>query len=326
MCIQYTAEREECQGLEFALFLYYCDGEWGFMMKTVNGITSAFALIGIAVLVLFSACGGAKPKGPALDLTDYIISFEDNFDGAKLDTTYWTARNHLDTGSPEQTEKEKALRRGGYWDPDQVFVENGNLIIRTEYKSDGKYGAGYYTGIAETPGLFEQRYGYFEVRAKLPAAQGMWAAFWLLCDGMRSEANGGLDGAEIDIFESPNYHWPAMKNTVTHAVHADGYGDKLQSKGSDNFKVPKPYTTFNTYGLLWTADEYIFYINGKESWRTGAFGPSRVPEYMMLSCEVEGKDGKPYPGGDWTGDIEKSKSDLPADFVIDYVKVWKRAE
>jgi beta-glucanase (GH16 family) len=299
------------------------------MMKTLKRTAAALAG-GAALLAACATSGGAtagggvEPSGPKLDLTGYTISFEDNFDGPALDTARWTARTYLDTGDADRTERDKAERRGGYWDPDQVFVEDGRLIIRTEYK-DGKYGEGYYTGVAETPGgLFEQRYGYFEVRAKLPAAEGMWAAFWLLCDSMTSEENGGRDGAEIDIFESPYYRSPDIRNTVPHAVHADGYGDKIQSLGSDLFRVPKPYTDFNTYGLLWTEDEYVFYINRKESWRTDAFGPSQVPEYMILSCEVGGKDGKPVPGGDWSGDIEKGKSSLPADFVIDYVKVWKR--
>ena len=50
-------------------------------------------------------------------------------------------------------------------------MSDGTLKITTEYKENGKYGPGYYTGMLNTKGLFEQTHGYFEIRCILPKAE-----------------------------------------------------------------------------------------------------------------------------------------------------------
>jgi hypothetical protein len=51
-------------------------------------------------------------------------------------------------------------------------------------------------------------------------------------------------------------------------------------------------------------------VDGKETWRTEK-GVACRPEYIILSLEV----------GKWAGDI--SKADLPDNFCVDYVRVYK---
>ncbi|MDE6471108.1 MAG: hypothetical protein K2L19_08830, partial [Eubacterium sp.] len=77
----------------------------------------------------------------------------------------------------------------------------------------------------------------------------------------------------------------------------------------------------------WTEKEYIFYINGKETWRTD-FGVSQVAEFLLVSVEIAGKDNANPENTDnkftWAGDIRNNPEKLmPADFVIDYVRVYQ---
>jgi len=67
---------------------------------------------------------------------------------------------------------------------------------------------------------------------------------------------------------------------------------------------------FHTFGLLWTPEEYVFYVDEKETWRTSAGGVCQVPLYLKLSDEV----------GSWGGDVSKAK--LPDRFLVDYVRVY----
>ena len=70
---------------------------------------------------------------------------------------------------------------------------------------------------------------------------------------------------------------------------------------------------WHTFGLWWKPDEYIFYVDGKETWRTKK-AVSQVSEYIKLSDEI----------GDWAGDIKKAT--LPDQFLVDYVRVYDVVE
>ena len=71
---------------------------------------------------------------------------------------------------------------------------------------------------------------------------------------------------------------------------------------------------FHDYGLLWTKEEYVFYVDGKEVWRTKAGGVTQVPEYLKLTEEI----------GEWGGDITKAQ--LPDFFEVDYVRVYEMSQ
>lgn len=255
------------------------------------------------------------PKNPEkIDLSEFELIFEDNFDGPELDSTKWHEHRYFNT--------ETGARKGGLWSPSQALIIDNQLHIRTEYKNEGEYGAGYYTEAIDTSGLFEQRFGYFECRCKLPAAEGLWAAFWLHSDKV-GEGNSGQEGTEIDIFESPLYKRKKIRDSVVSNLHYNGYGIKGKSKRLGAFKVNDPYNTFNTYGLRWDEKEYVFYINGEETCRSSFGGVSQNKEFMILSVEVDGVAGKPVFG--WSGNIENNpEGTLPIDFVVDYVKVYQK--
>ena len=245
---------------------------------------------------------------------DFELVWSDEFNGDALDTANWKG-HHSSAGA--------TVRRGSYWSTEMAVVKDGCLHIQTKYLPEGLNGngkPGWYTCALETKGLFEQTFGYFEVRCILPKGNGMWSAFWMLTDGMETVGNGGEDGAEIDIFEAP-FFGENFSRRVSSNVHIDGYGADLKSTNvcEPYLLLNDPYETFNTYGLEWNEDEYIFYINGIETGRSSFGGTSKVPEYLILSVEIGGANA--IPGDSWAGKAI-SPDDVPTDFVIDYVRAY----
>lgn len=252
-----------------------------------------------------------KKDGEKINLDGFDLVFSDDFDGDTLDESKWRPHHH------------NGVRKGGYWASSQTSVADSCLKITTEYLENGDYGPGWYTAGISTEGVYEQKYGYFECRCKLPKGKGMWSAFWLFTPMCGKVTGTGKTGTEIDIFESPYYYRKGKKkNLVTSNLHYNGYFLQTRYKNVlisalDN----DPYENFNTYGLLWNEDGYTFYINGVKTAFTKYGGVSRVPEYVILSCEVDGAAAKPTYG--WSGFIGEDKS-FRAEYLVDYVKVYEK--
>lgn len=245
-----------------------------------------------------------------IDMSQFTLKLNEEFEGDSLDFSVWR-------------DYPGKLRKGGYWGSEQAFVQDGNLRIRTEYLENGKFGPGYYSMGIDSKGVFEQKYGYFECRCILPKGQGLWSAFWLHCDTVGTITNSGRTGTEIDVFESPFYFLgEGKRDIITSNLHYNGYELETKYSNIGIFKANNPYEEYNTYGLAWDENEYIFYINGVETGRSKYGGVSRVAEYMRLSVEVDGADATPILG--WSGRIDWNKEiKLPTDFVVDYVRVYQ---
>jgi len=102
--------------------------------------------------------------------------------------------------------------------------------------------------------------------------------------------------------------WPG-ENRVQHALHWDDYG-KNRSSAVKKFIMPGLNTGFHTFGLHWKPYEFIFNVDGKETWRIKEEGFSQVPAYVKLTEEI----------GEWAGDIKNAE--LPDYFYVDYVRVY----
>jgi beta-glucanase (GH16 family) len=265
--------------------------------------------LGWLVMCAGTLAGGAHAAGTAVDqATDFLpappagqswkLAWHDEFDGQALDRTKWVVRDNP--------------RHECYWSPKAVVLDGqGHLLIRT-FQEDGKF----FNGCVETSGLFEHAYGYYSARCQLQHSAGHWPAFWLQTPSVGHVDGSGRDGSEIDIMEKP---W--TNNVINHAVHWDGY--KKGEHKSSGFKSTTPgiMAGWHTFSLYWSPDEYVFYIDGKEVWRTKAGGVSQVPEHIKLSEEAHILD-KPTAG--WAGDVRKAT--LPDAFTVDYVRVYDLTE
>ncbi|MGO9110511.1 MAG: sister chromatid cohesion protein PDS5 [Thermoguttaceae bacterium] len=214
------------------------------------------------------------------------LVWHDEFDGTELNETKWEVM-------PD------APRRDGWWMRKAITLDgNGHLVISTLKEGDR-----YIDGCVRTKGKFEHSFGYYVARIQFQKQPGHWSAFWIMGDGVGKVGSGGRDGVEIDIMEKP---W--LDDRVQQTIHWDGYGKDHKSVGHVA-KVSGIMEGWHTFGLRWKPDEYIFYVDGKETWRTKK-AVSQVPEYIKLSDEI----------GNWGGDI--AKATLPDAFLVDYVRVY----
>ena len=254
-----------------------------------------------------------KPYKDSIDMDKFELVWSDEFDNG-FDTTMW--QGHYVYGA-----NDTQLRDTAWWNREQVSVEDGCLKITAEYKENGPKGAGYYSyGMETNPNKqydegyegYEQLYGYFEISCILPKGSGFNPAFWLLCDGMFDDnTDGGVTGAEIDILETKtDYDTNSLNfNTIYQTVHVDSYDENHRSENQGAFYADDPYNKFNTYGVEWNENEYIFYINGVETSRTSFGGVCQVPLYLIISLGV---DDKVY-----------DNEYLPASMVVDYVRCYQ---
>jgi len=238
---------------------------------------------------------------------DYILTFEENFNGTELDTEKWRRSFQLERQG-----------LGGYWDDECSYVENGNLVI--ECRKNPVTGR-YESGAVETDGLFEQCGGKYEIRFKIDNGQGWWYAFWLMNMTEMNVNNSATDGCEIDILEMI----PHEKYIQT-SFNWDGYPKDNSIKQAyyerwdfdENF-----FNSWHTATYYWMEDGYKLVMDGDEKTalvipasKTG--GVNHSANFILITAEF----------GDWYGSLwdknPKIKDEmLPARMLVDYVKVWK---
>ncbi len=247
-----------------------------------------------AFALVLTVAFGADPAGvpsllpPLAPGREWRLVWHDEFDGPAIDETQWERIGD-------------SRRRDGFWIKDDAYLDGkGCLVLRTR-----KDGQRYTCGAVRTLGKFEHRYGFWEARCRFPKQQGHWPAFWLMpAKGLKDAEVGGTVGAEIDIMEKA---WLTEK--INHAIHWNGYGSHHKSEGREAER-PGLNEGFHTFAVLWTPQEYIFYIDGRETWRTKAGGASHALSYAKLTEEI----------GPWAGKITEAA--LPDYFVVDYVRVY----
>ena len=255
---------------------------------------------GVLAAGLAVALGG--PAGAeTLDLSHFVLTFEDEFKYLDVSShgpdTRWTAHTpwNGDFG-------DAAFDDPGPLGP--FAASPAGLTITAHKAADGKWHSGLLSSMdKDGPGQhgFAQRYGYFEIKAKLPDGPGVWPSFWLV--GTQKETSS----AEIDVFE---YYgaFPKGFHSVEH-IWENGK-DRLHL---DHVTDVSPHfftTQFNTFGVLIDPQHTRFYLNRAEIWDTPTPPEYRQPMYMLIDLAL---------GGGWPIDGLSS----PAVMAVASVRVFK---
>lgn len=218
----------------------------------------------------------------------------DDFSGSDINGKIW-----------ERCPEMKRQDIGGMWKNEMAEVHGGNLWLWAKIAEDGTP----VSGAVRSKGLFEQAFGYFECRMMLQRTTGFWGAFWMMCGDVFTVDGSGVNGSELDIIESGD----CLTKGVNHAIHWDGYGEQHKSLAC-RMQRPELYEGWHTYALEWTPEEYIWYIDGEETWRSDESGVCTKQGYMLLSTEF----------GSWAAPVVEK--DLPDCCRVDYVRVYTEAK
>jgi beta-glucanase (GH16 family) len=279
---------------------------------------------------------------------NWTLVVDDQFDGDTLNPKLWA------TGYTFADIINNELQA---FVPENVIVANGVCTIKVEArqaqntdrkghkKGVQKIASGAFTSFDK----FTPTYGYFEARVKMPKARGagVWPAFWMLPDrgpdypeGIRSNyrtKNYGT-GIEIDIFEfMPSWKqadgrfpihmgciWSYGKVTPTDpAPH--GYGAYAQDNdgwGPRELTYKNADTEFHTYGLYWSPERLIFYLDSKPVFRIK--DPKHVPDvphYFLFNVSITGNGWGKTPDKKHPT-TQQIFDDLPNAMEIDYFRAY----
>jgi beta-glucanase (GH16 family) len=231
------------------------------------------------------------PEGSSTPSHDgWELVWRDEFDNNCLDQRNWNVEDWA-------AEKNNELQ---YYYPKNVVVEDG--VLKLISKNEKYRGKDYTSGAIHSKGKFDFLYGKAEMRAKLPAGQGIFPAFWMMTD----KENTWLP--EIDIMEMLG-HQPDEVWMVSHWLGTDGNLKSL----SNTFKGPDFSKCFHTFSIEWTPNSLTWLIDGVERFKTDRQIPSEKM-YLYLNTAV---------GGNWPGSPDQSTI-FPVTYEIDYVRVFRQ--
>lgn len=283
---------------------------------------------------------------PTLGQDGWYMVFEDEFEGNQLNQNIrfgeqYTGNREIWTTSPHavrwNSNNEKKPDQGCWWCPNMVEVKDGTAQIYSRYEtnhqcdgdcpSSGRFTSGIETRkiVGDNQNnkgtndelLFAQAFGYFEAKVKFPDADGLWSAFWLQSSNQRKVSSEGVDGTEIDVYESAFRR--SKKSKMGHALLWNGYGAFADSTAKINTLEQDLYDGYHTFALKWTPEYYVFYIDGEPTWASMGGGVSKVQEFLRLTVEIDAGDGW-GPHAQKIGQFDETNESV---FYVDYVKVWQ---
>ena len=269
---------------------------------------------------------------------EWKLVWSDEFDGDALDETKWgfrldfwgkrslTFSKHAFVYGDSCLHLPLVLEDGIY---KSAHLQTGSLTYDKPKDSEGIWNFGKF----EKP-KFMHKFGYYEIRCKLPQNNGWHAAFWLQAPGIGSHPNPKYCGVEVDIME--NYRLPT-EGTVISGIGYGGYGHDSVWPGHKPVHLSDP-AGWHTFAVDWSKDGYIFYMDGVETHRQMApvCPVSEVEQFILVSTECHGYNRafaneveESDPSGNanvWNGKPVKALLDanLPDEFVVDYVRVFDR--
>jgi beta-glucanase (GH16 family) len=182
-------------------------------------------------------------------------------------------------------------------------------------------GTTYTSGRMKTQGLFSFMYGRIEARMLLPESQGMWPAFWLLGNNIKT-LNWPACG-ELDVMEHIDGSNPPGGNLAGDWIAGSVHGGTVsnEANGTQQYQASGfSAAAWHTYGMIWSKQQVQFYVDDPTK-PYATFTPANFPgtwpfdqgpQFIILNLAI---------GGDWPGS-PNGTTVFPGDMQVDYVRIY----
>lgn len=252
----------------------------------------------------------------------YTYVWGDEFEETSINTALWNRATKM-SGTSEAIldDTEKTAK-----------TENGYLKLFATRHWDAKQSGAQFLvpWSVTTEKTMSYKYGYIEIRAKVPFIRGVWPSFWASSSGALNNKNSNYDyTTEIDIFEVFS-----SRDTLVPNIHKWYENGEHTQWADENEKYLFDYTTINDeyhlYGFEWTKTEIKMYVDGEcyytydltKNFDNGnsGMGGFDQPIYLIFNNHLftDSSDYKPYSG------CEINTDNLPAEYVIDWVRLYQK--
>ncbi len=243
------------------------------------GMRNCLAVLLLGACGLVSGAEGTTARtGAEADQASYVpegyrLVWSDEFDGTTLNERKWTLRPDM-KGDGE-------LALAGTERPEVVRVADGKLQLNAVMDRPPESGNPLYTTCfsVTTYNKMHFRYGYLEMRARVPYKRSAWPSLWMKSlPGDIAPAGRADYMAEVDVFEvfsSPDTAAPNL-----HKWHRNGKHSSTSSPTRHKFTdIADLNNEYHIYGFEWTPRSMSMYLDGER------YG------YYDLSVDFGHKDG-----------------------------------
>ena len=248
------------------------------------------------------------------ELPDYELLWSDEFDGAVLDTNYWTYE--IGTGYDGWG--------NGEWQyytsrQDNCRIVDGKLVI--EASKEDFQNQHFTSARIKTQSKMTVKYGRIEAKIKMPeGGHGIWPAFWMLGENISTE--GWPACGEIDIVELMSD--PGKVLGTLHYGSSDPFNH--DSNGGQDTTVGNMSDGYHVYAVEWDERQIRWYRDDVNFYNTSGWwtnigeypAPFDKQFFIILNFAV---------GSNWWNETTtNAEVSFPQQMMVEYVRVYKKVD
>lgn len=290
---------------------------------------AASLIVPIAMLLVLCSCTAEEKGGGSMGMYDpkaeRKLVWSEEFNQKKLDRDTWSFEKTMTCSDHIYNNSDNCVR-----------VENGKLLLRT-YRGEVPFNSG--ISIVAPEGMttrysMNYRYGYVEMRAKLPFAHAAWPSFWMKTDTPFAKADYMSEFDIIEVFSSAD--------TVSANLHKWGYADRSGHESMSQGKLHKISSDgdnlrdeYHVYGFLWNEERVAWYVDGVEYYSRSikdeddfdgtvlqGMDGFHDPAYLIMNNEIFSPAQYWCPGEYMLNDSDP----LPQEYYVDWIRLYQNPE